>query len=148
MRQLLRPTTTRNDAPGQRTAPASAEGGALRSVKRSARYLSAAGALDIRGQAHIDPTAVVEAIGAEFALGETQPVGLLAECFLGEPYPVLALTGNIVRHYRVGEALPTPYGGARKLALLPAYLAIEVYVDRYACLRADGTVVEVPEAKV
>jgi hypothetical protein len=132
--------------------PGASAGGVLRTSKRSEAYLASATQLDVRGQSHakVNASAIIEAIAAEFDLGDDLPVGLLAQCFLGAPYDVhvLELTGDIVRHYAASEALPALYAGARKLALHPAYIAIEVYPTGYACLRADGTLVEVPETEV
>jgi len=91
-------------------------------------------------------TEVAGRIAAEFPLGGAVPLGLLAKCYLGPPYEVhtLDLTGGIVKHYMRHEPLPDPYAGARRLAEHPAYLAIEVYLDRYVCMREDGSVTEVP----
>jgi hypothetical protein len=86
----------------------------------------------------------VDGVRHEFAEKyHTIPAGIVAECFLGEPFEVhtLALDGSIIEHYRRGQALPAALERARALAGSPAYLAVEVYPDRLVCVRADGSVV-------
>jgi hypothetical protein len=93
----------------------------------------------------LDTSDLASAIAAEFGLGETNPLGLVAECFLGPPYQVhvIDLVGQIVEHYQGSQPMPDRFERARRLAVHPAYVAVEVYADRLVCVRADGTAVEI-----
>jgi hypothetical protein len=120
-------------------------GGTVNLVKRDARYTSVLTKLDA-GQLHAaDMSTAIEAIAANFPLGTAQPLGLVAQCYLGPPYEVhtLDMVGQIVEHYGRGQAMPPFFERARRLAAHPAYVAIEVYEDVLVCVRADGSVTEV-----
>lgn len=95
----------------------------------------------------MDVSTLVAAIEKEFGVAEGAPIGLVAECYLGAPYEVhvLDLAGEIVEHYHASQPLPTPFERARRLSLHKAYVAIEVYRDRLACLHADGTAVVIDQ---
>ncbi|MGW3992437.1 hypothetical protein [Amycolatopsis sp. NPDC004772] len=127
------------------TNSTSASGGRLKSGRRSENYLRAVRALDASGSlSAVETDEFVDGVRREFAEKyHTIPFGIVAECFLGEPFEVhtLALDGSIVEHYRRGQALPAALERARALAVSPAYLAVEVYPDRLVCVRADGSVV-------
>ncbi|MGV9360915.1 hypothetical protein [Amycolatopsis sp. NPDC003731] len=127
------------------TTSTSASGGRLKSGRRSENYLRAVRALDASGSlSAVEIDEFVDGVRREFAEKyHTIPFGIVAECFLGEPFEVhtLALDGSIVEHYRRGQALPAALERARALAVSPAYLAVEVYPDRLVCVRADGSVV-------
>lgn len=71
---------------------------------------------------------------------ESQPVGILAECYLGNPYEVHTLdrVGKIVTHYKAGEALPSLFERGRALALHPAYAFVEIYTDKLVPVAATG----------
>jgi len=114
---------------------------ALLDRPRSRRYLELAARLDAGTAGEIDVSALAAAVIEAFPVGAALPLGLLSRCYLGAPYEVhiLDLAGEIVEHYAAGRPLPAPYAGARHLALHPSYVAIEVYPDRYVCLREDGT---------
>jgi len=116
-------------------------GQALLGRPRSRRYLESAAHLDAGTAGKVDVSELAATIAAEFGAGAAFPVGLLSRCYLGAPYEVhiLDLAGEIVEHYTVGQPLPFPYAGARRLALHPSYVAIEVYPDRFVCLHEDGT---------
>jgi hypothetical protein len=120
-------------------------GGRLKSGRRSENYLRAVRALDASGSlSAVKTDEFVDGVRREFAEKyHTIPFGIVAECFLGEPFEVhtLALDGAIIEHYRRGQALPSALERARALAVSPAYLAVEVYPDRLVCVRADGSVV-------
>jgi len=120
-------------------------GGRLKSARRSENYLRAVRALDASGSlSAVEIDEFVDGVRREFAEKyHTIPFGIVAECFLGEPFEVhtLALDGSIIEHYRRGQALPGALERARALAVSPAYLAVEVYPDRLVCVRADGSVV-------
>src|SRR4051794_35665411 len=140
--QVDQPLDLRTKVPDAR---ARVSGGAVSLVKRDARYTAVLAKLDA-GQLHAADLAVaMEAIAANFPLGAAQPLGLVAECFLGPPYEVhtLDMVGQIVEHYVRGQAMPPFFERARRLAAHPAYVAIEVYEDVLVCVRADGSVTEV-----
>lgn len=120
-------------------------GGRLKSGRRSGNYLRAVRALDASGKlSAVEIDEFVGGVRREFEENYHRiPFGIVAECFLGEPFEVhtLALDGSIIEHYRRGQALPPALERARALAVSPAYLAVEVYPDRLVCVRADGSVV-------
>jgi hypothetical protein len=147
MRQVLRGT---NDSIeelrlGEASSQLRSGGHHVRSARRSARYLEALGKLDTGTNEHAQVARVIDAVQAEFGADAAIPLGLLAKCYLGSPYEVhvLDLAGAIVEHYKLHEPLPSPFEGARRLALHSSYVAIEVYPDRIVCLRADGSAAEV-----
>jgi hypothetical protein len=117
---------------------------------RSPRYRAMLAQLDT---GHLQPAELagaMEVIAAEFAPGQPSPLGLVSQCYLGPPYQVhiLDLVGQIVEHYEHGKPMPHPFERARRLASHPAYLAVEVYEDVLACIRADGSVTQVRPADV
>jgi hypothetical protein len=111
---------------------------------RSGRYLDAIRQLD-SGGAVVDAArmaAIRDAIGAEFPDGPASwPLGWVAKCYLGAPYEVhiLDLSGQIVRHFKQGEALTGGLERARGLAASGRYATIEVYSDRIVAIAMDGT---------
>ena len=113
--------------------------------RRSTRYVETLGRLD--ASANLSPLEVqdiIEQIRREFAEKWTStPIGIVSRCHLGDPFEVhtLGFDGSIIEHYRVGEVLPGGLDRARDLARSDVYLAIEVYPDRLACVRADGSTV-------
>jgi hypothetical protein len=121
--------------------------GVLHRERRSLRFVDALRRLDPGTGRTVEVDELVETLRSEFPLGCTVPIGYLARCYLGDPFEVhtLDLAGRIVEHARVGEPLPVLFAPARRLALHPAYLAIEVYPDRLLCIREDGAAVEVPQ---
>ncbi|MET8998426.1 hypothetical protein [Amycolatopsis sp. NPDC004169] len=127
------------------TNSAATSGSRLKSGHRSENYIRALRALDAAGSlSAVETDEFVDGVRREFAdKYHTIPFGIVAECFLGEPFEVhtLALDGSIIEHYHRGQALPAALERARALAVSPAYLAVEVYPDRLVCVRADGSVV-------
>jgi len=89
-------------------------------------------------------TAVYAVIEAEFPDG-LLPSGLVSLCYLGQPYEVhiLDLVGQIVEHYEWNRPMPPKFEAARRLALHPAYVAIEVHADRLVAIREDGSAIDV-----
>ena len=146
---MPKPLITRQNAPLSRsrrgTESTTTIGGRVKSGRRSENYLRAVRALDASGSlSAVETDEFVDGVRREFAdKYHTIPFGIVAECFLGEPFEVhtLALDGSIIEHYRRGQALPPALERARALAVSPAYLAVEVYPDRLVCVRADGSVV-------
>ena len=124
---------------------ASAAAGAIKTVRRSGRYLEALAKLDVGVGEHADVGTVIDPVAAEFGAGDRLPLGLLAQCYLGAPYEVhvLDLGGGIVRHYEVREPLEHQFELGRRLAVHPAYVAIEIYSDHLVCIHADGRASEV-----
>ena len=132
-----------------RLAPASAQlsGAALQArlrQKRSARYVEELTRLDagthMHGtQATQDLLAAIRAELPEVAV-DALPVGIVAQCHLGAPHEVhtLECSGNIIRHYKTGEALPPLMERARSLARHPAYAFIEVYATKLITVSASG----------
>lgn len=114
--------------------------------KRSSKYMEIMKQLDISG-CHMDQQKYqefVDAISQEFSDVdfENQLLGIVAKCYLGQPYEVhtLDLTGNIVVHYKRNEDMPGLLNRARSLALHGGYDFIEVYIDCLRAVKSDGTV--------
>jgi hypothetical protein len=111
---------------------------------RSDRYCAAIRELDAGGHS-INPdrlAAISDAIAGEFPEGPgSWPLGWVGKCYLGVPYEVhlLDVTGQIVQHFKVGEALPDGMERARRLAASGKYVVIEVFSDRVVAVAADGT---------
>lgn len=143
-RQLLvggQMTGVATTAAPQRTVALSTE---RQRRRRSPAYLDAVRELDAGGRT-IAPdrlAAVKDAVAAEFPDGSgTWPLGWVAKCFLGPPFEVhlLDLSGQIVRHFKVGEALPGDLERARRIAASGQYSVIEVFSDRLVAIAADGS---------
>jgi hypothetical protein len=119
--------------------------GPVSALPRSRAYLDRLASLDAGVAEAAEVTAVIEAVEAEFGLAARPPLGLLAQCYLGSPYEVhvLDLADGVVRHYKLGETMDVRFEAARRLALHPAYVAIEVYADRLVCIHVDGRVSEI-----
>lgn len=113
---------------------------------RSKEYMEALHKLDAGGHTHnqhkVDE--IINAILAEFPEVDITGIllGYVSICYLGEPYEVhtLDLTGRIIQHYQVGQALPDGLEKARSLALRGRYEFIEVYTDCCRCISANGSV--------
>jgi hypothetical protein len=112
--------------------------------RRSKNYLAAVTQLDAGG--HLcsaqSVEALLESIRQEFPdiAIDALPVGIVSKCYLGPPYEVhtLDLSGNIIRHYKVGEGLPALMERARTLAVHPIYAFIEVYSTKLIAVSANG----------
>lgn len=114
--------------------------------ERSSAYLEAIRRLDA-GTHVADREALkslLEEIGREFPdlSLDQRPLGIVSTCHLGAPYQVHVcdLGGEIVEHYETFRPMPTPFEGARTLALHPSYAFIEVYADGCRAVSADGAV--------
>jgi len=113
--------------------------------KRSPEYRRSVISLDAgsyhRHQDIID--AFIESLRKEFPEIPERfwPLGLAARCHLGEPYEVhiIALAGNIIDHYKIGQSMPANFECVRSLALHPAYEFIEVYEDKSIAVLSDGS---------
>lgn len=112
--------------------------------KRSFAYIEAMTKLDAGGHVHTREAldALFAAIRAELPeLGiEQLPVGIVAKCYLGDPYEVHTLdcSGSILTHFKTFEALPAFMESARSLALHPEYSFIEVYVHKLVAVTRQG----------
>ncbi len=120
----------------------------LLNKKRSDRYLATITDLDTGGHTSTEETreAIVAAIRDELpeVTIEEFPVGIVACCYLGDPYEVhsLSISGGIIYHYEVSEPMPAELERARSLALHPNYAFIEVYRDgTMRAVEKNGTVI-------
>ena len=113
---------------------------------RSKEYMDALHKLDAGGHVHnkqkVDD--IINAIKNEFPEVEFADVllGYVSKCYLGKPYEVhtLDLTGQIIEHYKEGQALPGGLEKARAIAIRGGYEFIEVYVDCCRCISSTGAV--------
>ncbi len=115
--------------------------------KRSAAYVGAMTRLDAGAhlqEAHAATAtqSLLDAIRNELpdVAIEALPIGIVAKCYLGTPFEVhsLSCAGNIIQHYKAGEALPHLMERARTLAQHPEYAFIEVYPTRLITVTASG----------
>jgi len=112
--------------------------------KRSQKYLDLIASLD---QKTLSETKGIEelmkGLQEEFGTAElaSLPIGIVAKCFLGDPYEVhrLDLTAQIIRHYKINESMEPDFEKARTLALHNAYALVEVYKEKLILIRLDGT---------
>lgn len=119
--------------------------------KRSAKYMDAISRLDAGGHVHnkhkVDAVLAIiqeELPEIEIDLG---PIGIIAKCYLGEPYEVhtLDVTGSIIEHYKKHQGLPNGFERARGLAAKGQYAFIEVYHNALRAVSDDGTVATIKE---
>ena len=110
--------------------------------QRSKQYMDALQQLDAGGHTHNQRKVqeIIDAIINEFPEVEIEGIllGYVSICYLGKPYEVhtLDMTGQIIEHYKSGQALPGGMEKARSIAMRGGYAFIEVYVD---CCRAVST---------
>ncbi|GJG96798.1 hypothetical protein [Cupriavidus pauculus] len=115
-------------------------------MKRSTGYIEAIRKLDAGGHTHDRQAveAVVAAIRDELpdVTIDQLPVGIVSQCFLGEPYEVHTLdrVGNIVHHYKRFESLPPLLGRGRVLAASGKYAFVEIYTDKVIAVSDSGDV--------
>ncbi|MBT9169462.1 MAG: hypothetical protein DDT19_02822 [Syntrophomonadaceae bacterium] len=113
---------------------------------RSSGYIEKVKMLDAGG--HTDNRhqvdAIIEAIRNELPEVplENLPVGIVAKCYLGNPFEVhtLDLSGMIIKHYKEFEPLPALLEKARGLSLCGCYEFVEVYYDCIRAIKSNGTV--------
>lgn len=70
------------------------------------------------------------------------PLGIVSKCFLGHPYEVhtLDLIGKqIIKHYKIDEAMEPDFEKARTVAKHHAYAMVEIYKDKMILIREDGS---------
>lgn len=117
---------------------------------RSKEYMDALHKLDAGGHTHNQHKVneILDAISNEFPEVELKGIliGIVSICYLGAPYDVhsLDISGQIIEHYKVGQALPGGLEKARNIALRGGYEFIEVYVDCCRCVSSNGTVSVIP----
>jgi hypothetical protein len=115
--------------------------------KRSPAYMERIRGLDTSSNdIALDLDALRRDIESEFTpVIELVPIAFVSKCYLGVPFEVheLDMFGGIVEHHRRGEQGPDAVERARKLALHPSYVVIEVYPYSLVCVREDGSVSEV-----
>lgn len=113
---------------------------------RSKEYMKAFHKLDAGGHVNNQKqvSEIINAIRNEFPEVEISGIllGFVSICYLGEPYEVhtLDLSGQIIKHFKVGESLPNGLEKARSIALSRNYDVIEVYVDCCRCISSAGEV--------
>lgn len=113
---------------------------------RSKAYMEAMHRLDAGGHVHNAQKVneIIDIIKNEFPEVELSGLllGYVSICYLGRPYEVhtLDMTGQIIEHYKAGQALPGGLEKARSLAMRGGYDFIEVYVDCCRAVSADGRV--------
>ena len=115
--------------------------------KRSNEYINTIKKLDITGHSmtreQIDE--IINAVKLELPVLSINdlPIGIVAKCYLGEPYEVhtLSFLGNaIVKHYKHSETLPDGLEKARTLANNENYSFVEVYQTKIIAVKEDGSV--------
>lgn len=113
---------------------------------RSKAYMEAIQKLDAGGHVHNHDAVqnIINIIRSELPEVELggDLLGYVAICYLGRPYEahVLDITGEIIRHYKAGEALPNGMERARGIAMRGRYAFIEVYTDCCRAVSDNGTV--------
>jgi hypothetical protein len=120
---------------------------------RSKAYVEALAHLDA-GTRVADSAALSELlarIGNEFPelTMADLPLGIVAKCYLGEPYEVhiLDVTHGIVEHFERGRPLPGGLERARALANHDDYAFVEVYTHELRPVRHDGVATSVGTTK-
>lgn len=114
--------------------------------KRSRNYLNWFKNLDT-SHGKVDPETIkriISMVKEEFpdlAIADL-PLGYVSKCYLGRPFEVhiLDLKLEIVEHYKEYEGMPGDYERARALALNPAYILVEVYLNTLRAISEDGEV--------
>lgn len=158
MRRPILGTNTRvdtslNAAPGQQAA-VRLDGAALEKRLRSKRSgafveamtkLDASGAVASKGRVQ----ELINQIASEFPelMADQRPLGIVSECYLGEPYEVHSLDARleILEHYKRGEIVPNGMEKARRLAMHPGYAYIEVYTNMLCAVSESGEVSMIKE---
>ncbi len=113
--------------------------------KRSEKYVKLFSSLDQKALTDVQGwKELMEAVQEEFGTAElaSLPLGIVGKCFLGEQYEVhiLDLSGSqIIKHFKIAEAMPMDFEKARALAMHNSYAFIEVYTDKLVLIREDGS---------
>lgn len=113
--------------------------------KRSPTYMEALHKLDAGG--HVCGTDALNEL-LEVIKTELDDVvvtellhGIVSKCYLGHPYEVhtIQTLGDILHHYKVGEAMPAALEKARAMAKHPSYEFIEVYSKYLVAVASNGS---------
>lgn len=113
---------------------------------RSKEYMQAMQKLDAGGHVHNQHKVneIIDTIRNEFPDLEISSImlGIVSICYLGKPYEVhtLDIAGQIIEHYKIGNALPGGLEKARSIAIRGGYDFIEVYVDCCRAVSSNGSV--------
>lgn len=113
--------------------------------KRSKKYLEVIASIDQKTLTDTKGMAeLMKAVQEEFGTADiaSLPLGIVSKCFLGHPYEVHTLdlsTTQIIRHYKISEAMGGDFEKARGIAKHNAYVMVEVYKDKMILIREDGT---------
>ncbi|MFC0778966.1 hypothetical protein [Flavobacterium sp. HJSW_4] len=113
--------------------------------KRSEKYLNLIAGLDAKTLTNTKGMVeLIKAVQEEFGTADiaSLPLGIVSKCFLGHPYEVhtLDLSGSqIIKHYKITEAMEPQFEKARSLANHNAYAIVEIYNDKIILIREDGT---------
>jgi hypothetical protein len=113
--------------------------------KRSAKYVQLFTSIDTKSSMSVQRwNELIQHVYEEFGTAElaSLPLGIVSRCYLGHPYEVhiLDLSGSqIIKHFKLSEAMPFDFEKARALAVHEAYAFVEVYTDKLVLIRADGS---------
>ncbi len=117
--------------------------------KRSAKYVRIFSSLDTKSLTEVQGwNKLMQQVHEEFGTAELKslPIGIVSKCFLGESYEVHILdlsAAQIIKHFKLNEAMPSDYEKARTLALHNAYAFVEVYTDKVIVIREDGSAIKI-----
>jgi len=113
--------------------------------KRSAKYVKLLSSLDAKSSTDVQGwNQLMDAVKEEFGTAEiaSLPLGIVGKCFLGEQYEVHIMdlsASQIIKHFKIAEAMPMDFEKARALAMHNSYAFIEVYTDKLVLIREDGS---------
>ncbi|WP_300754537.1 hypothetical protein [uncultured Brachyspira sp.] len=117
--------------------------------KRSDKYMEAIKALDAGDvmMSQKQKEELLSTIKEEFAdvssiFVESNLIGVLGKCYLGDTYDVhtLDISGiMIIEHYKSNQKLPNGFESARSLCQHPQYEFIEVYEKFMIAVMSDGS---------
>ncbi|ACX62608.1 hypothetical protein GYMC10_0302 [Paenibacillus sp. Y412MC10] len=119
--------------------------------KRSSAFVEAMTKLDVSGVIATKEKVqeFIDQIAGEFPelAADQLPLGIVSKCYLGNPYEVHSLDARlqIIDHYKRGEILPNGMEKARRLAMHPGYVYIEVYMNMICAVSQSGEVSMIKE---
>lgn len=119
--------------------------------KRSIAFVEAMTKLDVSGVLATKEKVqeFIDQIASEFPelAADQLPLGIVSKCYLGNPYEVHLLDARlqIIDHYKRGEILPNGMEKARRLAMHPSYVYIEVYMNMICAVSQSGEVSMIKE---
>ncbi len=113
--------------------------------KRSENYVKLFSTIDQKSLTDVQGwNELMQKVQEEFGTAELAnlPLGIVSKCYLGDPYEVHMLDlsiSQIIKHYKVAEAMPPDFEKARSIALHDSYCFVEVYPDKLILVREDGS---------